>query len=261
MYTLRVSYMDYAQTAEGVVHLPRDYYCRNLSTDKTIAYKKAIAYVEQKGDDAELVDFADVPTLESIYRRNQEELEKARKIAEETAKQAEAEYLERQDAIRLEKIDLINLNIWPFGMYRGNQIGSNDEYSYIQFMANLELDDIEDSSDKKNNDVMIFLQEYLKEKFPKLFNLPKPNGKTYGTEKSRETLNLTLVAEFSFESIYYGFCCIQKFVKDTGELIVYKGASPVNCKLGDEIKLKATIKGFNEYEGEIQTMITRPKLL
>ena len=269
MYTLRVSYLDFVQTSDGVITIPRDFYCCNLSTDKDKAYGKAVAYVQSKQlkEECGLVDSDKVPTLDEIYRRNQEELESARKLAEETAKLALEEFEERCYQMSLGKIEKIRAGIWPFGKYRGTCIGhefgnKDPDYQYIVFMGSIELIE-KDNRDKQHNMVMRELQKALHNKFDWLFNLPEANGKFYGNVKSREDFSLTPIFETSYPSNfgYNQYIYVQKFIKDTGELVVYKGSSPIECDLGQTVIVKATIKNHDEYKGEKQTFISRPKLI
>lgn len=274
MYTLRVSYQEICHVANGDSYpVIRDYYCCNLSTDFDKAYAKAKErfnhdkdWLKNQNLDIEyvLVDQKDVPTLDDIYRRNQEEMEIARKLAEETAKKAEQEREEREQAYCANLTENIVCGLWPFGAFSGQPFEAADD-SYIHYFIDLKLDKDEDGFYGKRHAVMVSLKNKLKSLFPHLVNLPKANDKFYGEIKKRENFNLTLVAEFSFESYAFSYCgqiiFVQKFVKDTGELIVYKGSAPIDCRLGKSVKVKATIKGHEDYKGENQTLINRPKKL
>ena len=283
MYTLRVSYTEMVGSGEYSYQVVRDHYCCNLSTDKDKAYEKAKQYVSNRVDlfkgsshSAKLIDPDKVPTLEDIYRRSQEELEAARLAAEKTAQAAAISYEERMHLIAMDKIDKIKLGLWPFGQYREQPIGGEivlcrsilgvdrkPDLGYIMFMMNIKLD-AEDNTDKNHAAVMESLQNYLKYKFKFLLELPEPNDEFYGEEKKREDFQLTKVAEFSFQNNYaYNApdIFIQKFVKDSGELIIYKGTSPLPCEIGETILAKATIKEHTTYKGSKQTTISRPKFL
>ena len=269
MYTLRVSFLECVKSANGASYsIPRDYYCCNLSIDHNKAYAKAKEYVAMKSENCFLVEQKDVPTLEDIYRRNKEELEAARLLAEETAKYAQEQHEERLYQARLNKIDLIKAGCWCFGIYKdksfGNELGKGwADLNYIKFMMSIKTDDIDDHNHKA---VMDFLQFSLKQKFDYLNHLPVPNGEYFGSEKQRLDLQFTLIAEITYmRDSYNGYnreiVYIQKFVKDTGELLVYHGTAPINCKLAETLKVKATIKKHNEYKNEKQTIISRPKLI
>lgn len=268
MYTLRVSYKEIRQLGNVTYTIPRDYYCINLSIDHDTAYKKAQEYVNTFGDNNSiLVEQSEVPTLNDIYRRNQKELEIAKKIAQETAIQAQKEYEERILNENKRKAESILNNIWPFGKYKGRHFGRELSYepiisdkSYIKFFIelNIEIND-EPSQENYHNEIIILLQKQLKLVFPELANLPKPNGKFYGIEKQREDFNLICLEYFHYNSMY-GTTYIQKFVKDTGELIVYRGSAPIKCEVGNTIIVTGTIK-HDCYKNENQTLIKRPKLI
>ena len=275
MYTLRVSFTEIRTSSSGTSYpIPHDLYCCNLSTDIDKAYAKARECVDYRSEhrDCELINREDVPTLEKIYHRSQEELEEARRLAAEYAKAAEERYQYEMEQRTHRKIKTIEENIWPFGQYRERPFGqeikmSRDsyepDYRYIKFMGEMKLEEADDTRDLKHIMVMEHLQKKLKEQFPQLFNLPKPNGNYYGKIKSREDFNLTLISETSFPSQfgYNQWTHIQRFVKDTGELIVYMGSSPIKCELGCDVSVKGTIKKHDEYKGDNQTFISRPKLL
>ena len=84
-----------------------------------------------------------------------------------------------------------------------------------------------------------------------------------GKEKERrEFSNCKLVAQFEFESNYCGWGSIEtsyiyKFEDADGNIIVWKTQKSLNEL--EEYNFVATIKCHDEYKGEKQTVITRPK--
>lgn len=269
MYTLRVSYTEIVGSGEHSYAVIRDHYCCNLSTDKVKAYEKAKERVANKTyGSCTLVDQDKVPTLEDIYRRNEAEMEEARRLAAETSKRDAEAFEERCYQSSVDKINKIAAGIWPFGKYLevsfGQELGKNEpDYGYIRFFLNIQPDD-EDNTDKHHMSVLTSLQNALRQRFSWILELPVPNDALYGEIKSRETFQLTLIDTFEFFSSF-GWqqirVIIQKFVKDTGECIIYKGSSPVSCKLGETVKVIGTIKEHSEYRGQNQTIIQRPKIL
>lgn len=79
------------------------------------------------------------------------------------------------------------------------------------------------------------------------------------TDKKRCDFELELHKEFSFDG-FYGTTYVQQFKDDKGQLLTYKGSSPLNLEIGESIKIKATIK-HDFYGGQPQTYIQRLKEL
>jgi len=78
-----------------------------------------------------------------------------------------------------------------------------------------------------------------------------------GTVGARVTMDLTVRAVPSFDSMY-GLCYISICGDAAGNTVVYRGAKPLADR-GETVKVLATIKAHDEYKGERQTIIARPK--
>jgi len=240
MYTLRVRYPEKVFTPEGSFTITRDYYVRNLSIDKEKAEVKAKDIVSRL--DGKFVD-STLESLEEIRRRTSEEVEAARLASE---KEAQERFEERERQRREDAFDKISRKVWPFGQCH-TEAFENAPDSYILYFLSL---------DSEDDVILQSLQEALKNVFPHLIKLPEPNGEYYGEVKKREDFNVTPIARFSFDG-FYGTVYIEKFVKDTGELIVYKGSAPTGLDLGLPATFKATIKSHEEYKDENQTFVQR----
>ena len=270
MHTLRCVYTDSKYVEGESVDFERDYYVCNLSTDFDVAIEKAKMYAGDKFREG--ASFS----LEEIYRRTQEEMALAAAEAAKNAAIREAEEEENNRVFRRDAYTKIADGDFPFGMYRNYSFETAPE-SYIKFMGTVEVEE------GKSGFVMKFLQKVLKKKFPDLFlPMPEANGEYYGTPKKREDMVATVVASFGFES-FYGYTNVVKFVKDSGELLVYMGTTMPGfevqkttvylegtadeyeyttnefegVKIGKTYQFKATVKEHSEYKGEKQTKIQR----
>ena len=239
MYTLRQS------VSKGLFQ--DDFYVCNLSTDWETAMQKAAEFA---GDNLNLeASF----TLDEIERRTSEQ-----KQRDEAALQAErdAEKAERENR-RMERMRAcLARREWPFGKHEGRAIEGTDA-GYIRFFYNLEAE-----ADRKG-DVLRTLQQILESVFPELKTaLPVANGEHYGELKSRETMTATLIEAFSFDG-YFGVTNVLRFVKDSGELLVYMGsaliidADNVSPEIGKTYTFKATVKSHENYKNEQQTKVAR----
>ena len=239
MYTLRVRYMDTASIEGESYNFERDEYIRNLSIDSQRAKAAAEEHLSNMyGENNYTLSLEELPSLEEIRRGEND----ARRIARE-AREAELDIIRNQE---LEiKLDKIAGGVWPFGIYRDEPF-ENARNSYILYWINLDETDT----------VTDLLAQVLRKKFPQLSNMPEPNGAYYGEEKSREEFTATCIARFSFEG-YYGWVDVIKFVKDSGELLMYMGSGNVECDLADTVTFTATVKSHEEYDGEAQTKIQR----
>lgn len=89
----------------------------------------------------------------------------------------------------------------------------------------------------------------------------KSNSRHVGDIGERIELSVTTKKVISFES-FYGTYFIVLMHDASGNIIVYKGSSLKNTpKENDTATIKATVKKHDEYKGEKQTVINRPKIL
>jgi hypothetical protein len=81
-----------------------------------------------------------------------------------------------------------------------------------------------------------------------------------GEIKKRMDFNVKLVSLFATDG-YYGTVYIHKFLDDAGHtLIWFANGTKLDVEVGEEIKIKATVKKHYEYQGWKQTVINRVKL-
>lgn len=103
----------------------------------------------------------------------------------------------------------------------------------------------------------------------KTIERPNPSN-YYGAIGNKVTLELTYIKGISFDS-QFGICWIHLFIDSIGNKFKWQTSSDLsklledgsyqNFKMGDNLKLKGTIKTHSDYKGEKQTCLTRCKII
>ncbi len=244
MYTLRCRWEEdlYIQVdgATETYTVTRDQYMRNLSIDKDRAVSKAKEFLD---DPSRLLsDSQNLEDLEAIRRRETEEVQAERERREA---EFEAARISRQNEI---VDDIIIRGIIPFGSRRGTRVESVD-LGYALYWIKMENPD---------GDVVVdAMKQVMSRNFPKLVDLPKPNGKYVGLIKQRIEFTARVIESFCFEG-FYGWVNVKKYVTTDGVLLTYMGSGSSPGDIGDTVTFKATIKKHEEYNGEASTYIMRP---
>jgi hypothetical protein len=90
---------------------------------------------------------------------------------------------------------------------------------------------------------------------------PKPESTSQyvGTEKAKLQIKAKIVFTNWLHSGYFPSFMI-KFQDENGNVFVWFSSKWVDLKAGDEVQISGTVKGFNEYNGEKQTIMTRCKI-
>ena len=78
----------------------------------------------------------------------------------------------------------------------------------------------------------------------------------FGEVKKRYEMEVTLDKLIITEG-YYGATFIHRFIDDAGNVFMWFGSKELDAEKGDKIKIKATVKGHDEYKGTKQTVVTR----
>lgn len=84
-------------------------------------------------------------------------------------------------------------------------------------------------------------------------------SKHFFTDGERVEIEVEKTFEREFEG-NYGFFCIESFKTANGEVVTYKGSSPLPLYKGDKALIRGTIS-HSEYNGEPQTTIKRMTLM
>ena len=228
----------------------RSFHHFNLSQDPAEAVSKAKAYANEYGIE--------------LYTSIEDLQTEMRKIQRETAEQAETRRIAyiKQAAVweedRLARIaeqhQQIAQGIYPIGRYFGKQF-REAPVSYINWLASAAA---EFEKDSIIAELAIAVADRCKDL---LFPVPDPI-KTIGKEKQRLTFSVTVVrrGEYYRESFGYqngmGRVNIVTMVTDDGVCLVSKSTS-FNAEPGEKLYLKATVKEFSEYKGQMQTVVQR----
>lgn len=207
-------------------------YIQNLSTDKEKALEKAQLIT---GTDS--IKFCAPEDLNEY----QEGLAEEKRAIEKAKQEAKEKKLKDQ-------MLLVDLGIYPF---TGQKFADFTVKTINQWLEMTGLEGI-----------ALYIQEHIKNNYKHLA-LPKPTKSTpWGNEKERKSFKATVTAVIVFDSFdYRGWPtkkAITKFVTDDGYLLTTFTDCP--GLVGDTVTGKGTVKKFEEYKGEHQTIIQRVKI-
>jgi len=230
-FTLRETFLGHNDRVMSFHHF-------NLSQDADVAFEKALAYSHNNG--IELVTDREtmITEMREIQRSSAEQLAE-RKAKIESADAEHQAYLKKAHD---EKIELIEQGLYPFGQYYNKPFASA-AVSYLQWLINTDFTDC--------NDVIKLLQIKVTEQCKHL--LPNPDA-TIGTVGKRETFNVKITRLIRCEG-FYGVSYICTMVTPDNVVMVSKGAFAAD--VGDTLTIKATVKEYSRYNGQMQTVIQR----
>lgn len=244
MFTLRCQ-SEETMVVDGInVKFICDYYIRNLSIDQT----RAVDTAAMLGYEVSKPQFS----LQEIQRSEE-------RISAAQREFRLAELMAREYELRLARevkiFGKIEDGIWPFGRY-ANQAFHQADSGYIAYWLK--------GASEADDRIVSTLRQVLAMKFPDVVRavmLGNGNGEFFGEIKTRyKSLSGVVTAFFCYET-FYGWMNILKIVLDTGELLMYRGASSFPVDVGCRIKFDMTVKDHTEYESVNQTEILRIKLI
>jgi hypothetical protein len=88
----------------------------------------------------------------------------------------------------------------------------------------------------------------------------RPESNWFGEVKKRETWRLTVVFE-NFYQGYYGTTQLVKFADEAGNVATWFNTGSTTAEVGVTYDVTATVKAFDTYEDQKQTILTRAKLV
>lgn len=245
MYTLRV--MCFVKHSEG--HYMKDYYIRNLSTDKEKANVAARFFSEQMGLPLKSDAHFD---LNEIKRRKSEEIEQARLHQE----RIEQERIEKQ---RIENLEKIEENVFLIGKYTGetpHEVAAAGDVQYIQWLAN-QAQDVNDNYFDKFNISAIIAKKWVEEN-------PLPESEFVGEVGVKSTFKVRINyvrCVQSFRSVTYLF----HMSDENGNVLktFSTAKSMMDAPENEWITIQATVKQHDNcpYENKKVTMLKRPKVI
>jgi hypothetical protein len=233
-FTLRETYLNGGHISS--------YHIQNLSQDADAAYEKALSFSHNNG--YELITTRDqmIAEMRDIQRTGAAMIaERAERMAKDEA--AREAYIAGEFA---RKIDLIASGVFPLGQYCGKSFRSSDvPLSYIQWIVNGSFEP---------DTIISFLQDAIKNDYSDLI-LPSPDlDLMIGTVKQRATFNVKVI-RYAHYFTEYGITHVVTMVDKSGACMISKGA--FNANVGDDLTIKATVKGHDRYKGQMQTIVQR----
>lgn len=256
-YTLRETYLhqQWVGGRDGYMHSEvRSFHHFNLSTDLDEALAKAEAAAEQMALPLN-ADRDNLATqMRDIERATAEELERRR--AARAAQ--EAEWAAEREARKAERLAKITAGTVSFGKYDGSPIEELPA-GYLSWLVE-KLPEFEDGS------LLRALAEVVRDRYAHLLPRRADPNKLIGEEGERLELNVEVtrvyaferphrVAHWTTERVY-----IVTMVTNDGACVVSKSTS-FSAREGDKLRIKATVKGHDNYKGQAQTVVQRVKLV
>lgn len=212
------------------------------------------------------------PARDSLTREVKALMREARKAKRDITRQAKLEarqaaFAERKATRDRDSITSLYAGVWPWGKHVGQTMATTPRL-YLEFWANRENPD--------NSEVLKVAAKVCQDTLDQL--PPLYVSQHVGTVGKRETFALTFQFSTSFPS-QFGSFYIQSFTDSAGNVVVYKGGSPICLEVeadstnttpgycvpkalakGDSVTVKATVKAHDSYKGQAQTIIARPKV-
>ena len=247
LFTLREAYLKPRLESGRVVgYEVRSHHLWNLSTSADEAIAKATT---QCGEGLGL----ELRTSKKTIEKDMREIKRAtaKELAEREARDLEREALikDREARRRAENIAKIDEGVVPFGRYEGTDIAELPR-GYLNWL-------IDSAGIFEPGSAMAHLA--AKAAGLPLVKFPEVTAGHVGTVKERREFSVTVTKQRGF-STDYGYCYVTTMVDDGGHcLIVFSGAFAP--KVGDVLRIKATIKRHDEYKNVAQTTLQRVTIL
>lgn len=253
-FTLREAYLH-----EFQVHLDgaqsrlesevRSAHLFNLSQDASEAFRKAEEFAEEMGMELRTTLDQIQIQMREIKRATAEQIVERARIE----KQREDEWAAARAADLAEKLSLVKDGKFPIGPYRGLTFEEADR-GYLDWLMRT-LPDFEEES------LMRAIAEAVNATCSHLrFPIPDP-VMVVGAAKKRMLFDVTVTRCSYFDRPSwngYGYerVFVTTMVTSEGACLVCFSPS-FYPDLGDELKIKATVKEHSEYEGQAQTVVQR----
>jgi len=227
----------------------RDHHVKNLGQDPDEAFQKAQEYAKECGLELKSNRATLDRELRKIGRATKEEMEARRqKELEAWFNRRALEIINRQ--VFLNKCQKsINDGVMPVGKYSGSLI-SKLPRGYLAWIAEAEF---EEKSPMRLIKTYLFNQRLVTP-------LPTPDKtSTVGEPKQRLDFDVTVVKSIDFDT-RFGLCTVTTMVDSNKNCLVVFSSS-FAPEVGEELKIKATVKEHSEYNGQAQTIVSRVKII
>lgn len=237
-YTLRVSSLDYDGRGKAY---KREYFVKNLSTDKEKALEEAQSYAEK--NDLTLMNNPDFD-LNEIKRMKQEDIK--RSIKEKQEKE-EKERIEKQEAFEKTIRSLIFIN----GKYSSLTVEDvfKKDPGYVYYLNGLWHDNL---SNRYENINVHIVHRWIAENDVK--------SEFIGTNGKLEEFELTYNSQFQ---IYGRFVTIKHNCSLGPNLVMFNSSAKgfLELKSGDTFKVKGTVSHYTHSNGNKITILNKPKIV
>ena len=229
----------------------RSFHHCNLSQDPDEAIAKAKAYSEQMGIKLSTTREQLVDEMRDIQRSTAEQMNE-RRIQQE---QRQAEWDAERDAYIKERDAKIASGVFTFGPFSGKKFEEAPR-GYLTWLMDM-VNEFEEGS------VIHITAQAVLRLVPHLA-LPKPDKTLHvGKEKQRLLFDVIVIGARHFVREAFGYRAGVEVVyvttmidKPTGACLVVFSTAFAPAE-GEEFKIKATVKGHDEYKGQAQTIIQR----
>ena len=242
-FTLRETYLHVQYVKKRIYNEVRSIHHFNLSQDATEALQKAQSYAEYNG----------IPLYSSAETMEQEMAEIRRATEEQLAAreavriQQEREWAAASAQRDQDKINAARNGVMPFGKHKGDSLNDMPA-GYLSWILRNEFD----------GEVWVAMREWIMANRPDAVLPVADKDKTYGAEGERIDVDVTVIRKNCFSGMY-GITYIISMVTADGAMLVSKGKFVAD--VGENIRIRGTIKEHSRYNDQMQTVVQRVKEL
>jgi len=242
-YTLRENSVDFFGRRKVML----SYHIQNLSQDIDVAIAKATEYAEKRSMPISYDRNTLLIEMREIKRTTKEELEKR----EAARQQRIVDEIAAREKLMVEYKELVNSGIMPIGRFTGHKFEDID-VSYMQWMMT--------TGAFKEDSILYYVAQVLREKYQHLL-LPTPSKDAhYGVAGKRVDIDVTVIKSIPLQTLY-GASALTIMVESTTNACITVMSSAWAPKVGLKLSIRGTIKGYREYNGQQQTVLSRVKTL
>lgn len=233
----------------STIYEVRSHHLCNLSQDPDEAIEKATAASHASGTQLTTTREKLVDELNEIKRSTAAEIERREREQRERQERWEAERKAENEAM-IAQLDIEG--IVPIGAFRGRKV-SELPRSYATWLAK--------SVDEFEYWTPIWaLATHVIQRHPELI-LPEPDVDAFcGEEGKRSDFELLVLRRFTHYG-EYGTSFILTMMDVKTKACVMSFSSAFDADVGEQLKVKATVKSHSRYKGQAQTTIQRIKVL
>lgn len=241
------------ETYEQVIHVPgevrteiRSFHHFNLSQDPDEAIAKATKFAAEMGLQLTTTRDRLVEEMREIKRADAAEMERREREAADRQAEYEKYRIELDNQMR----EVINAGFFPFGRFQGLAFEKADR-GYLQWVI-AKRDDFETGSYMRAiaDKLVLDYAEFTAPKFDAHAVIGEPG--------QRLELDVKIVKSFGIDTDF-GRSYVVTMITDANVCLISLGK--FYAEVGEELKIKATVKCHDEYKGQMQTRLQRVKVI